>query len=74
MDYGGYFILEPEIFDHINGDDSQFENDVLAKLSMNEQVSGFKYFDEYYPLDTPYDKTRLDTLWATNKAYWKVWD
>jgi len=71
---GGYFILEPEIFDHINGDDSQFENEVLAKLSMNEQVSGFKYFDEYYPLDTPYDKTRLDTLWTTNKAYWKVWD
>jgi len=71
---GGYFILEPEIFDHINGDDSQFENEVLAKLSMNEQVSGFKYFDEYYPLDTPYDKTRLDMLWATNKAYWKVWD
>ena len=71
---GGYFVLEPEIFEQISGDSSQFENDVLTKLTMNEQVSGFKYFDEYYPLDTLYDKTRLNALWNNDKAYWKVWD
>ena len=71
---GGYFVLEPKIFEQINGDSSQFENDVLTKLTMNEQVSGFKYFDEYYPLDTLYDKTRLNALWNSDKAYWKVWD
>jgi len=71
---GGYFILEPEIFQHIKEDRSQFEKDVLTELTMNEQVSGFRYLDEYYPLDTLYDKTRLEGLWNSNKAYWKIWD
>ena len=71
---GGYFVLEPEIFDQIDGDKSQFENDVLTKLTINEQVSGFKYLDDYYPLDTSYDKTRLEKLWNDNKAYWKIWE
>tara|TARA_B110000014_G_scaffold258149_1_gene243821 strand:- start:708 stop:1427 length:720 start_codon:yes stop_codon:yes gene_type:complete len=71
---GGYFVLEPKIFEQINGDKSQFENDVLTKLTINEQVSGFKYLDNYYPLDTSYDKTRLEKLWDNNKAYWKIWE
>ena len=71
---GGYFSLEPEIFEYIKGDKSQLENEVLSNLSIAKQVCGFKYFGEYYPLDTPYDKKRLDEIWNKNEAYWKVWD
>ena len=71
---GCYFSLEPDIFEYIKGDKSQLENEVLSNLSIAKQVCGFKYFGEYYPLDTPYDKKRLDEIWNKNEAYWKVWD
>ena len=47
--------------------------EVLKELVMAKQVTAFKYYDEYYPLDTLYDKDHLDRLWNTDKAYWKIW-
>ncbi|MDE2588274.1 MAG: glucose-1-phosphate cytidylyltransferase [Patescibacteria group bacterium] len=70
---GGYFVLEPGIFDYINGDDTVWENEPLKKLASIGQLSAFKYEDEYYPLDTLYDKNELEKLWKTGKAYWKTW-
>jgi len=70
---GGYFVLEPQIFDHINGDDTSWESESLKKLVENNQVSAFKYEEEYYPMDTLYDKIRLEELWNSGKAYWKTW-
>ena len=71
---GGYFVLEPNIFDFIKGDDSIWENESLKKLSKSGQVSAFKYYNEYVPMDTKYDKMYLEELWGTKKAYWKIWD
>ena len=70
---GGYFVLEPEIFDYIEGDDTVLENQPLKKLAKIGQLSAFKYEDEYYPMDTLHDKNKLEALWKTGKAYWKIW-
>ena len=70
---GGYFVLEPEIFDYIKGDDTVLENQPLKKLAKIGQLSAFKYEDEYYPMDTLHDKNKLEALWRTGKAYWKIW-
>ena len=70
---GGYFVWEPGIFDFIKGDDTIWENQPLKKLAKMEQLSAFRYEDEYYPMDTLYDKKRLEELWDSGNAYWKVW-
>ena len=70
---GGYFVLEPGIFDYIKGDNIVLENQPLKKLAKMGQLSAFKYEDEYYPMDTLHDKNKLEALWKTGKAYWKIW-
>ena len=69
---GGYFVLESNIFDFIKGDDTILEKEPLEKLVNIGQLSAFKYEDEYHPMDTLYDKNKLEELWRTGKAYWKI--
>jgi len=71
---GGYFVLEPKIFDYIKGDDTVWENQPLKKLAKIGQLSAFKYDEEYFPMDTLYDKNKLEELWNAGKAYWKIWN
>ncbi len=69
---GGYFVLEPKIFDFIKEDKTVFEDEPLKNIAKMDQLSAFKYRDEYYPMDTLYDKNKLEELWETGKAYWKT--
>ena len=69
---GGYFVLEPDIFDYIDGDDSVWEKGPMKKIVEANQMSAYKYQDEYYPMDTLFDKNKLEELWRTGNAYWKV--
>ena len=59
---GGYFVLEPEIFDYIDGDSSVWEIEPMKKLVKENQISAFKYNGEYYPMDTIQDKIKLQDL------------
>ena len=70
---GGYFVLEPEIFDYIDGDSSVWEIKPMKKLVKENQISAFKYNGEYYQLDTIQDKIKLQDIWKSDNAYWKSW-
>ena len=70
---GGYFVLEPEIFDYIDGDSSVWEIEPMKKLVKENQISAFKYNGEYYPMDTIQDKIKLQDIWESGNAYWKSW-
>ena len=71
---GGYFVLEPEIFDYIDGDSSVWEIEPMKKLVKENQISAFKYNGEYYPMDTIQDKIKLQDMWESDNAYWKSWN
>ena len=70
---GGYFVLEPGIFDYIEGDKTIWEQDSLKKLAQDGQVSAYKHTGYWQNMDTLRDKIVLDTLWNEKKAPWKVW-
>jgi glucose-1-phosphate cytidylyltransferase len=70
---GGYFVLEPKIFDYISRDDSVWEIEPMKKLVEDNQISAFKYGGEYYPMDTIQDKIKLEEMWKSDGAYWKIW-
>ncbi|HZG38033.1 MAG TPA: glucose-1-phosphate cytidylyltransferase [Nodosilinea sp.] len=70
---GGYFVLEPQVIDFIEGDDTVWEEQPLTKLAQMGQLSAFKHAGFWQPMDTLRDKNKLEELWASNQAPWKVW-
>lgn len=70
---GGFFVLEPEVFDVIEDDLTAWEGEPLESLAGNGQLAAFKHNDFWLPMDTLRDKNRLEELWQTGKAPWKVW-
>jgi len=71
---GGYYVLEPEIFNYLSKDSDVWEGEPLHKLIKEKQVSAFKYNGIYQPLDTLRDKINLEKMWDDGKPYWKVWE
>jgi glucose-1-phosphate cytidylyltransferase len=70
---GGYYVLEPAVFDYIKDDSTVWEREPLEKLALENQLSAYKYAGFYQPLDTLQDKNKLEELWNSGKAHWKVW-
>lgn len=70
---GGFFVLEPEIFDFIDGDSTILEREPMEKLANDNQLSAFRHTGFWQPMDTLRDKHFLDELWQSEKAPWKIW-
>ncbi|MEA2491613.1 MAG: glucose-phosphate cytidylyltransferase [Acidobacteriota bacterium] len=70
---GGFFVLEPSVFDYIAGDDTPWEREPLEQLARDGQLSAFKHSGFWHPMDTLRDKTYLESLWAAGNAPWRVW-
>ena len=71
---GGFFILHPSVIDRIAGDDMPWEAAPLESLARDGQLMAFKHAGFWQPMDTLRDKNRLEQLWDSGKAPWKVWD
>ncbi|MCF2584144.1 glucose-1-phosphate cytidylyltransferase [Mitsuokella multacida] len=71
---GGYMVLEPAIFDYIDGDETTFEQKPLETIAEERQLMAFKHNGFWQCMDTMRDREKLEHLWASGKAPWKVWD
>jgi len=70
---GGFFVLEPSVLDYIEGDESVWERQPLEKLSAEGQLHAYQHTGFWLPMDTLRDKNRLEDLWDSGSAPWKVW-
>jgi len=71
---GGFFILQKEVLDYIQGDQSPFENGPLSRLACEGKLHAFEHNGFWQPMDTLRDKNNLEKLWQENNAPWKVWN
>lgn len=71
---GGFFVLEPKVFDYIEGDSTIWERTPLEKLAKENQLSAYKHSGFWQPLDTLRDKNHLEELWNSKKAPWNIWE
>ena len=71
---GGFFVVEPEVFDYIQGDETYWELEPLENLAKSGQLAAYKHYGFWKPMDTLRDKTELESLWNAGKADWKVWE
>ena len=69
----GFFVLDPKVFDYIDGDSTVWEKQPLEKLAEENNLSAYKHTSFWQPLDTLRDKNYLDELWRSKKAPWKIW-
>ena len=70
---GGFFVLNPQVFDYIKNDSTVWEKEPMEKLTKDGQLSAYKHRGFYQPMDTISDKNHLEKLWQNNEAFWKVW-
>lgn len=70
---GGFFVLEPEVIDYIKDDQTVWERHPLERLAKDGQLHAFRHDGFWHPMDTLRDKVKLEELWASGKAPWKVW-
>ncbi|MGZ2406218.1 glucose-1-phosphate cytidylyltransferase [Rhizobium ruizarguesonis] len=70
---GGYFVLNPACLDLISGDEMPWENDPMQALVNQNQLMAYRHDGFWQPMDTLREKHKLEALWASNSAPWKVW-
>jgi glucose-1-phosphate cytidylyltransferase len=70
---GGFFILEPDIFSYLSGDESIWEQTPLKQLAASGQLQAYKHRGFWQPMDTLRDRHLLEDLWSAGRAPWKVW-
>ncbi len=71
---GAFFVLEPEIADYIDGDDTLFEREPLERLAGDNQLMAYQHDGFWQCMDTLRDKYLLNSLWDSGKAPWKTWE
>ena len=69
---GGFFVLEQEVFDYIEGDATTWEKEPLIRLSELNRLSAYKHLGFWKPCDTLREKRELEELWKAG-APWKNW-
>ena len=69
----GYMVLEPGIFDYLDGDECIFEQVPLQKLAAEGQLMCYQHRGFWQCMDTMREKIQLENLWQHGKAPWKVW-
>ncbi len=70
----GYMVLQPEIFDYIEGDETVFEKEPMERLAGEGQLMSYSHKGFWQCMDNKREKDLLEKLWATGQAPWKCWD
>lgn len=71
---GGFFVLEPTIFDYIENSKTIWEEKPMQKLVRSRQLVAYRHTGFYQPMDTLSDKLLLEKIWKTRNAPWKIWE
>ncbi|WP_083325848.1 glucose-1-phosphate cytidylyltransferase [Hymenobacter coccineus] len=71
---GGFFVLEPSVFDYIEGDSTVWEKNPLESMAAAGSLSAYRHTGFWQPMDTLRDRNVLEDMWKSGKAPWKVWD
>ena len=70
---GGFFVLQPEVFDLIDGDATYWEREPMRRLARDGQLAAYFHEGFWMPMDTMREKNQLEQMWAQGAAPWKVW-
>jgi glucose-1-phosphate cytidylyltransferase len=70
---GGFFVLQPDVIDYVEGDATVWEDGPLQRLAHEGQLMAYRHDGFWHPMDTLRDRDVLEKLWARGEAPWKRW-
>lgn len=70
----GYMVLEPEIFNYIDGDSTVFEKEPLEKAAADGQLVAYRHRGFWKCMDTQRDRQGLEKMAVSGNAPWMVWE
>lgn len=70
---GGYFVLEPEVAEYLDGDSTTFEREPLERLAQDGQLEAYLHDSFWQPVDTLRELRRVRELWDQGSPPWRVW-
>lgn len=71
---GGFFVLEPEVFEYVEADDIQWEKEPMERLSQDGQLMAYCHDSFWQCMDTLREKVMLESMWQLGEAPWKCWE
>jgi glucose-1-phosphate cytidylyltransferase len=71
---GAFFVIEPEVFDYIEGDDTQWEKEPMERLAREGQLMAYRHEGFWQCMDTLREKKLLERLWASGAPPWRTWE
>lgn len=70
---GAFFVIEPKVFDYIEGDDTQWEKEPLERLAKDGELMAYRHTSFWQCMDTLREKHILEKYWHSGNAPWKIW-
>lgn len=70
----GYMVLQPEVFDLLEGDSCVFEKTALVELAKRGELMSYVHEGFWQCMDNIREKNMLEKLLAEDKAPWKRWE
>jgi glucose-1-phosphate cytidylyltransferase len=70
---GGLLILEPQVFDYIDGDATALEKTPMENLARDGQLMAYRHEGFWQCMDTLREKRLLESIWQSGEAPWKTW-
>lgn len=71
---GGYMVMEPSVFEYIEGDGEPLSPGPLERLAENGQLAAYEHVGFWHGVDTLRDKTHLDRMWERGDTPWAIWN
>ena len=70
---GGFMMLNPQIFDYLENDSTVFEKEPMQRLAAEGELKSFYHSGFWQCMDTQREMNKLETLWQSGNAPWKIW-
>lgn len=70
---GAFFVCEPEVFEFIEGDETQWEKEPMERIAAKGELMAYRHEGFWHPMDTLRDKRSLQALWVSGDPPWRVW-
>jgi len=70
---GGYFVLRPQIFDHLREGEDLVEDAIMRWLVRQRRVLAYSYKGYWSPVDTVKERARLEELYDRGNCPWMIW-
>ena len=69
---GGFFVLEPEFFEYIEGDETFLEREPIEKITEKKQLVAYKHEGFWQCMDTRRDWELLQSFLDEGVPPWKI--